>query len=121
MKEQNKIFYIYSIKKELLIGKSFRDLLARNHIEGCIVSFGLEKDNDYSIYILDKKFESDFVFIDEYIPIYSKFEGEVLVDYKERSKNTNHTLVLSFGRAQLLRHYSEGIIKKLRELKLIIR
>lgn len=120
MKEQDKFFYIYSIKKNLLIGKGFRDLLARNHIEGCIVSFGLERDGDYSIYILDKKFESDFIFIDEFRPTYSRFEGEVLAEWKKKSKNTNHTLVLSFGRTQLLSHYSEGIIKKLRELDLIL-
>ena len=116
---ENKNFYIYSIKKNLLIGIGFRDTLARNNIEGCIVSFGLEKDNDYSIYILDKKFESNIINIDRYRPIYVKFEGEVLADYKERSKNTNHILALSFGKKQLLRHYSEGIIKKLRELNLL--
>ncbi len=117
---ENKIFYIYSIEKKLLIGKEFSDILARNHIEGCIVSFGLEKDSDYSIYILDKKFESDLIFIDEYRPIYSRFEGEVLAEWKKKSKNLNHTLSLGFGRVQLLSHYSEGIIKKLRELELIL-
>lgn len=53
-------------------------------------------------------------------PIRVKFEGEILARWKKKSKNTNHTLILGFGRSLILRHYSEDIINKLRELKLIL-
>ena len=117
-KEQDKNFYIYSIEY-FHNRRSLRDiLLEQDKVDGCVVSPILLCKKD--IYVIDKKFDQEFISMNFFRPIRVKFEGEILARWKKKSKNTNHTLILGFGRSLILRHYSEDIINKLRELKLIL-
>ena len=111
-----KDFYIYLVNiKSKNRSISIRDILVLRKICGC---FGFIKGEVYII--LDTKIESELIFNPYIRPIPLKYLGTASSKWKIRSKNNKHILCLGFGKELIVKHYSEGIIKKLRELNLIL-
>ena len=116
---EEKDFYIYLVNSKFAKrSTSIRDILVPRKICGCFVSPKFIKENNF-IYILDTKIESELIFNPYVRPIPMKFLGVISSKWKIRSKNYKHALCLGFGKCLVVKHYSEGIIKKLHELKLI--
>ena len=116
---EEKDFYIYLVNSKFAKRSiSIRDNLIPRKICGCLVFPKFTKENN-KIIILDTKIESELIFNPYVRPIPMKFLGVISSKWKIRSKNYKHILCLGFGKYLVIKHYSEGIIKGLRELKLI--